>query len=82
MKTEDVIVKKTLTIERFSGEIDALVKRHSLDYIDAVVHYCTLNGIEIETVASLIKSNAKIKSRIQIEAEKLSFLQKNARLPL
>jgi hypothetical protein len=66
----------------FMQEIELLVDEKGMDYIDAVVHYCEVNGIEIETAASLIKCSPKMKAKVQIEAENLNYLPKSGKLPL
>jgi hypothetical protein len=53
-----------------------------MEYIDAVLHFCEVTGLEIESAASLIKSSAKMKASIQNEAEELNYLPKSAKLPL
>lgn len=53
-----------------------------MEYIDAVMYFCEKNGVDIETAASLIKSNAKLKASIQVEAENLNYLPKTKQLPL
>lgn len=78
----DVVFAKTLTIEKFIQDIENLVSKHGLDYMDAIVHYCSENNVEIETAASIIKVNAKMKAKLQSEGEALNFLPKRARLPL
>lgn len=78
----EVIVNNGLTSETFTTEIDKLVKEYDLDVMDAVVYYCEKNNLEIETAASMIKSNQRIKSRLQSEAEALNFLPKRAKLPV
>lgn len=70
------------TSSEFAREIEQLVKRHSLEYMDAVLHYCEKNEIEIESIAALVRANQTLKSKIQIEAEDLNFLPRSARLPL
>jgi hypothetical protein len=69
-------------IHEFIKEIDDLVKKSKIDYIDAVIFYCEKNGIEIETAASLIKSSSKIKAKIQNEAEEMNYLPRSAKLPI
>lgn len=64
------------------ADIEALVQEHGLDYIDAALHYAESNGLEVETVAAMIKSNAKLKAKVRQEGEDLNFLEKTARLPL
>ena len=71
-----------LSTEKFCSEVDTLVKKHNLSYIDDVVHYCEKNNIEIEVAASIVKSNFRIKSLVQSEGEELNFLAKTAKLPL
>ena len=50
--------------------------------MDAILHYCERNDIEIEAVAQYIRKNLVLKAKIQEEAEELNFLQKTARLPI
>lgn len=66
----------------FYKQIDGLVKKHNLTYMDAIVFYCERNDLEIETAAAMIKGNFRIKSQIQQEGEQLHFLPKTAKLPV
>jgi hypothetical protein len=68
--------------EKFIKEIEKLVMNYDLDYMDAVVHLCEKNNIEIEAAASIIKNNIKIKAKIQTVAEDLNYLPRSARLPV
>ena len=79
---DDVIAMKTVTTERFIKEINQIVSRNGSDYMDAVIHFCEKNSIEIESIASIIKNNVNIKSKLQAQAEELNFLPKRAKLPL
>jgi len=63
-------------------EIEALVKDKRVSYIDAVVLYCDINQIEIETAASIIKSSVKMKAKIQDDAEELNLLPRSRKLPI
>lgn len=64
-------------------EIEKIVAKSKIEYIDAVIHYCEKNNLEIETMAEIIKQNSAIKSKIQIEAENLNMVRKtSARLPI
>ena len=67
---------------QFMQEIDKLVAEKKMEYIDAVLFYCTVNDIEIETAASLIKGSAKMKAKIQLEAEEQNLITKSAKLPI
>ena len=73
---------KIKTPVEFAEEIEELVWQYDIDYIDAVMLYCEQNNLEVETVASLVKGNANLKSRMQSDAENLNFLPKVARLPV
>lgn len=66
----------------FSVEVRKLIQEKNMECIDAVIHWCTLNNLEVEYAASLIKRDPLIMSRIQTEAEDLHFLKKSARLPV
>lgn len=66
----------------FVKEIDKLAGVKGLTYFDAVMHYCEINNIEMETAASLIKQSTVLKARIQIEAENLNMLRRSGRLPI
>ena len=79
---DDVIFEKALTTEKLIKDIENLVTRHNLDYMDAVVHYCEKNNIEIEAAAMIIRNNIRIKSKLQSECEDLHFLPKRAKLPV
>ena len=79
---DDVISTKALTSEKFIKEIESLVTRYNLDYMDAVVHYCEKNNIELEAAEGIIRSNLRIKAKLQDEAEELNFLPKRAKLPV
>jgi len=70
------------TPAQFMLEIDALVTDKKMEYIEAVIYYCEKNNIEIETAASLIKGSAKMKAKIQNEAEDLNYLPKTRKLPI
>ncbi len=81
MNIDDVVVNNGLTSEKFIKEIERIVNTYDIEYMDAVIHFCEKNNIEVETAASIIRSNLKIKSKLQLEAENLNFLPKSAKLP-
>lgn len=66
----------------FLREIEELCKNGNMEYIDAIVHWCEQNKIEIETIANFIKKDGILKSKIKLEAENLNYLKKGARLPI
>ena len=78
----EVVLGKVVTTEKFISEVEKLVNNYNLDYMDAIIHYCEKNNLELEAAASIIKSNAKMKAKLQSEGETLNFLPKRAKLPL
>lgn len=82
MEVDSVAVNSIKSPSQFMQEIDKLVDEKKIEYIDAVLLYCKENEVEIETAASLIKGSAKMKAKIQIEAENLNYLPKSGKLPL
>ena len=65
---------------RFQANIEELVQRTKMTYIDAVVHYCEENKLEPENAGQLV--GGKLKQNIQEEAEKLNLIQKTSKLPI
>lgn len=66
----------------FAKEIEKMTRNGTVDIIDAICHYCSKNNIDIETAAAVIKKDAVLRSKIQIEAENLNILKPSARLPI
>ena len=54
---------------RFMENIEELVQRTKMTYIDAIVHYCEENKLEPETAGSMV--GGKLKQHIQEESESL-----------
>ena len=70
------------TPSQFAMEIENIVKEKQIDYLDAVMYYVEKNNVEIETIASFIKSSQILKSKIALEAEELNMIKRSARLPV
>jgi len=70
------------TSSDFVKEIEKIVITKNIEFFDAVLYYCEVNNIEVETAASLVKQNSVLKAKIQIEAENLNLMKKSARLPI
>ena len=51
------ISEKFISKEKFAEEIEALVLKTKMNYIDAIVEYCAENEIDLETVGKLAKEN-------------------------
>lgn len=80
--SDNLKFSKIIDTDHFYKEIDRLVNINLLTYMDAIVYFCEKNDVEIETAASLVKGNFRIKSQLQQEGEILNFLPKTARLPI
>ena len=68
------------TSERYNSEIEEIVERTSMSYLDAMLYHADENGLESETVAGLI--NVKPKTKLREEAEILNFMPKTSKLPI
>lgn len=71
-----------INVQEFIAVIEQLVIDKKLDYLDAVLYFCSKNNIELETAADIIKSNAKLKAKLKMDAETLGYLPKSAKLPI
>lgn len=67
---------KLINSNTFHSSVEALVKKHKMRYMEAVILYCETSGLEIEAAATMIKSNAKVKALLHGEASELNFLAK------
>ena len=64
----------------FMENIENLVQKTKMSYIDAVMFYCEENKLEPETAGKMI--GGKLKQNIQDEAEDLHLIQRTSKLPL
>jgi len=70
-----------MSLKDLSMNVEKLVVEKQISYLDAIVHYCETNNIEVETAAKLI--NTKIKKTLEYEASELNLLkEKNNKLPI
>ena len=79
---EKAIESKFLTPQKFAIEIEKIVAEDELNYIDAILHYCEINSLELESVTKLISK--PLKERIKWDATRLNFMKatSKAKLPL
>ena len=78
----DALNKKFISKEKFAEDIEGLVLKTKMNYIDAIVQYCTDNEIEIETVGKLVSK--PLKEKIKCLATDLNYMKKTSKgkLPL
>jgi len=76
------INKKFISKDKFAEDIESLVLKTKMNYIDAIVEYCDSNSIEMDSVSKLISK--PLKEKIKRDATELNFLKKTtrAKLPL
>ena len=78
---EKVLESKFFCPSKFAQEIEKLVQVNAdMNYIDAIVHFCELNSIDLESVPKLISK--PLKEKIKYEAMELNFLKKTSRAKL
>ena len=77
---EQAIEDKFLTPSKFSLEVEKIVAEEGMNYIDAICHYCEINGIEVDSVTKLISK--PLKERLKYDAINLNFMKKTSRAKL
>jgi len=78
---EKVLENKFFCPSRFAQEIEGLVQTNEdMNYIDAIVHFCEQNNIDLESVPKLISK--PLKEKLKYEAMELNFLKKTSRAKL
>ena len=66
--------------EEYNIEIEEIVERTRMSYLDAMLYHADEKGLESETVAGLV--NVKTKNKLREEAEILNFMPKTSKLPI
>ena len=77
---EKEIEKKFLTPSKFAQEIEGIVSSEKMNYIDAIVYYCEINELEIESVTKLVSK--PLKEKLKWDATQLNFMKKTSRAKL
>ena len=78
---EKVLESKFFCPSRFAQEIESLVcENKGMSYIDAIIHFCDLQSIDVESVPKLISK--PLKEKLKYEAMELNFLKKSSRAKL
>lgn len=73
---DKVLENKFVSKEKFAEDIERIVKVKQMNYIDAMVEYCTNNGIEFESVPKLISK--PLKDKLRYDATELNYLKQPA----
>lgn len=78
---EKALENKFFCPSKFAQEIENLVQINvEMNYIDAIIHFCEQNNIDLESVPKLISK--PLKEKIKYEAMELNFLKKTSRAKL
>ena len=78
---EKALESKFFCPSRFAQEIESLVQdTEGMNYIDAIIHFCEQNNIDVESVPKLISK--PLKEKIKYEAQELNFLKRSSRAKL
>ena len=75
-KINEELNKNFISKDKFAQEIEALVLKTQMNYIDAIVHFCERNSIDLESVPKLISK--PLKEKIKCDATELNFLKRTS----
>ena len=68
------------TSKTFTLVIENIVKEKDLTHMDAVLWYCEQEGLEPDSLGTLISKG--LKEKIEANARELNFLPRQAQLPI
>ena len=78
---EKVLASKFFCPAKFAENIESLVlENKEMNYIDAIVHFCDQNNIDVESVPKLISK--PLKEKIKCDAQELNFMKRTSRAKL
>ena len=78
---DKVLESKFYCPSKLTQEIESLVQTvPDMNYIDAIVHFCEKNNIDVESVPKLITK--PLKEKLKYEAMELNFLKRSSRAKL
>lgn len=81
MEKKTLLEDKFMTSAKFSQEVEKIALNNAdMNYIDAVLHLCELNEIEVESVPKLLSK--PLKEKIKYEAQRLNYMKKTSRAKL
>ena len=77
-KMREILKNRLLCQDKFTNDIENLVSNNeSMNYIEAICHYCSENNIEIENVNKLISK--PLKEKLKMNASNLNYLKRTSR---
>ena len=79
-----VLEEKFLTPIKFSYEVEKIVIREKMNYIDAIIFYCERESIDVESIPKLMTK--PLKEKLKVDATRLNFMKarggSKAKLPI
>ena len=81
---QKVLDEKFLTPIKFSYQIEDIVLKERVNYIDAIVLFCEKENIEVESVSKLMTK--PLKEKLKVDATRLNYMKNisvsKAKLPI
>ena len=80
---DDLIENKFYCAIRFTEAIETIAhENNGMSYVDAIVHFCEKNNLDVESVPKLITK--PLKEKLKCEAMELNLLKRtsHAKLPI
>ena len=74
---DEALNKKFISKDKFAEDIEELVLNTKMNYIDAIVEYCSNNDIEVENVSKLL--SRPLKEKLKADATELNYLKRTSR---
>lgn len=82
-KSMKELTDNILTVKQFTAVIEKMVYELDCSYLEALTKYADDNGVEIETIGTLVKGSHVLKAKLAVESEDLKLLKPSgAKLPL
>ena len=79
-----VLEEKFITPIHFSYEVEKIVLKEKINYIDAILLYCERESVDVESVPKLMTK--PLKEKLKIDANRLNYMKSRnfskAKLPL
>ena len=78
---DELIENKFYCAKRFTEAIENIaVENKGMSYVDAIVHFCEKNNLDVESVPKLITK--PLKEKLKCEAMELNLLKRTSRAKL
>lgn len=79
-----VLEEKFITPIHFSYEVEKIVLKEKINYIDAILLYCERESVDVEAIPKLMTK--PLKEKLKIDANRLNYMKSRnfskAKLPL